>query len=213
MKVLKFTKEYASQELNKIPAGYINKTVCGCGLTTIALENDVNTIIAVPSVELIRNKVAQYPNSRSNNIILGVYGGVDTLDIADYVMNTDVVKIMVTYDSLWKVRHLLDFSHLVIDESNKLLASSKLKASSKSTSKQVDVVSQVFEIAKAHKDTVSFISATPTPLEFMPDWVSTIDQITMEWAGMAKAKPTPICTVQSRAIAINPIRKTTSRTK
>lgn len=189
LQTLQFTKEYASEEIKTIPSGYIDKTICGCGLTTVALENNVNTIIAVPSVELIRNKVAQYPNERTNNSILGVYGGIDSTDIEGYLNSTEVIKIMVTYDSLWKVEFLLDSCHLVIDESNKLLASSKLKSSSKKDSKQVDVVTKVFDLAYTHRDTVSFISATPTPLEYMPEWISELDQIRMEWSNTSKASP------------------------
>lgn len=34
-----FDAEYASEtSLVNIPAGYINKTVCGCGLTSLAIE-------------------------------------------------------------------------------------------------------------------------------------------------------------------------------
>jgi len=186
---LKFEAEYASEVLDIIPFGYINKKVCGVGLTSVALENDVHTIVAVPSVELIRNKVAQYPNDRSQKTVFGVYGGVSVEDVNDYVASTDVIKIMCTYDSLWKVQYLLDSCHLIIDESNKLLSSSALKSSSKGSSKGVDVTTRVFDIAEKFKDTVTFISATPTPLEYMPKWVSEIEQIDMEWGNTIKAKP------------------------
>lgn len=189
MKNLKFKAEYASDVMSVIPAGYIDKTVCGCGLSTVALENSVDTIIAVPSVELIRNKIAQYPNSRSSNVILGVYGGVSKSDIEEYLSKNSPIKIMVTYDSLHRIEHLLDVCHLVIDESNKLLSSSELKSKSKSTSKTVDITTKVFDIAERYKDTVSFISATPTPLEYMPTWVSEIEQIKMEWENTIKATP------------------------
>ena len=69
---LKFDVEFASQAMDKIPNGYINKTVCGCGLTTVALENAINTIIVVPTINLVINKVEQYPNDKCNYKILGV---------------------------------------------------------------------------------------------------------------------------------------------
>ncbi len=50
--VKKYEAEYASEVLSSIPTGYIDKTVCGCGLTTVALENAESVIIAVPSIEL-----------------------------------------------------------------------------------------------------------------------------------------------------------------
>jgi hypothetical protein len=189
MKNLKFDAEYASEVMNVIPAGYIDKTICGCGLSTVALENNVHTVIAVPSVELIRNKVAQYPNDRSNKILFGVYNDIGVSDINEYVSKTKIVKIMVTYDSLWKVEHLLTFCHLVIDESNKLLSSSSLKSNSKTSSKSVDITTKVFDLSYRYKETVSFISATPTPLEYMPKWISEIPQIKIEWSNTIKAKP------------------------
>ena len=74
-----FSCEYASQAIelnNRIPYGYVDKTVCGCGLTTLALENNRDTIIAVPNLDLIDNKIAQYPNKKCNYKIFGVYGGI-----------------------------------------------------------------------------------------------------------------------------------------
>ena len=123
--VLEFNAEYASQVMTQIPYGYIDKTVCACGLSTLALENDKNTIIAVPSTELIENKVAQYPNERFGGEIFGVLGGVSIDDINNWILNNDQqpIKIMVTYDSLWKVEHLLNVCDIVIDESNELLTS------------------------------------------------------------------------------------------
>lgn len=38
---MNFTAEYASQTtLTRIPYGWIDKTICGCGLTTVAIENE-----------------------------------------------------------------------------------------------------------------------------------------------------------------------------
>ena len=39
-----YEAEYASDVMSTIPHGYIDKTICGCGLTTIALENDENVL-------------------------------------------------------------------------------------------------------------------------------------------------------------------------
>lgn len=69
---LKFDAEYASQVLNSVPKGYVDKTICGCGLTTVALENYENIIIAVPTIYLAVNKTIQYPNKRFSGKILAV---------------------------------------------------------------------------------------------------------------------------------------------
>lgn len=180
IKEMTFDAEYASEVMDEIPAGYINKTICGCGLTTVALENNVDTVIAVPTIYLAQNKASQYPNERYPGNVLAVTGETNFSDIEWYRWNNRRLKIITTYDSLPKVEHLLSRCKLVIDESNELLSKTKLKP---------NVIDQVFEIAKRYKDTVSFVSATPTPLEYMPKWISEIDQVTIKWTKTMKAKP------------------------
>lgn len=181
-KEFRFDAEYASEVIEKIPYGYIDKTVCGCGLTTVALENDEDTVIAVPTIYLALNKSEQYPNERFDGKVLAVYRETSTNEINSYWQTTSTGKrkIMVTYDSLPKLKHLLDKCRLIIDESNELLSKTKLKP---------EVIEHVFTIAKSYKDTVSFISATPTPLQYMPEWISDIDQVKIEWSNTIKSSP------------------------
>lgn len=180
MIVEKYKAEYASEVMETIPYGYIDKTICGCGLTTVALENNINTIIAVPSIYLINNKCEQYPNVRSNYEIFGVWGDVTDKQLNDYLLRSTVVKLMVTYNSLHRVEHLIPKCHLIIDESNEILVETK------QFPKEIDYL---FSIGEKFKDTISFISATPTPLEYLPKWVSTIPQIKIEWEDTIIAKP------------------------
>ena len=122
-----FNTEYVNQnkDFKEIPNGYIDKTICGCGLTSIALENNLDTIIAVPTIALVDNKINQYPNERYKGSILGVKGGISDKDIEKYVYQQRVlkmpIKIMVTYDSLYKLESLFDTCKLVVDESDQLL--------------------------------------------------------------------------------------------
>lgn len=193
--IINYDAEYASQVMTNLPYGYIDKSIPGCGLTTVALEGNRNTIIAVPNNSLINNKVAQYPNDRCNFEILGVQEGVNQEDISDYLMrcesNNQPVKIMITYDSLLKVKDLLkDESYdLVIDESHKLLKYAKVKVKDKDL-KRKDVLTTLLEIAYEVKERVSFISATPIPLEYMPEWIGKeLDLIKMNWSNTIKAAP------------------------
>ena len=186
--------EYAAQAIefsNQIPYGYIDKTVCGCGLTTLAIENDRPTIIAVPNQELTANKAAQYPNERFSGKILAVKAGVLKRDIERYVEATLVPKIMVTYDSLWKCEELLNSRRfdLVIDESEQLLKFQRLKLDDKKSIKDEDVLTTLFRIAFYIRDRVSFISATPVPTKYMPNWIKDLPQIKMNWSNVSKAKP------------------------
>ena len=55
-----------------VPQGIINKKNCGCGLTSLAIEDKYPTVIFVPTVEIIKNKEAQYPNDRCNHFLFGL---------------------------------------------------------------------------------------------------------------------------------------------
>ena len=184
---LYFETEFVGQkkDFKNVPVGYIDKTICGCGITSIALENNTDTIIAVPNVALIHNKVSQYPNERYKGEILGVYGGITNNDITNYLKRTDIIKIMVTYDSLFKVADLLDRCRLIIDESDQIFKQIGMKL--KGTDK--DVFSYMMEQAERHRDSVSFVSATPIPLNYLPQWVTELPQYKLYFANTIKIKP------------------------
>lgn len=193
MKTITLTGEYASQcpELNGrlMPGSYIDKTVPGAGISSLVLENNRDTILLVPNINLIVNKCSQYPNERFKGEILGVYGGVTLETINEYVKSTDVVKIMVTFDSLRKVEHLLDRCDIVVDESDRLLSNVKLKATSKNKLESIDVITYLFNVLEKYKDKVSFVSATPTPLAYMPAWISDLEQVKLEWGNTLVSFP------------------------
>jgi len=172
--------EYASESMSVIPSGYIDKSICACGMTTVALENDKNVVLAVPTIYLALNKADQYPNVRSNNTVLPVWGDTSLNEIEEYVNSAPVTKIICTYDSLPKVKHLLPDCHLIIDESNMLLPVTKQRPA---------VVDQLLDIASMYKETVSFVSATPLPVEYLPSWVREIDQVKITWSNTVKATP------------------------
>src|ERR1035437_10836644 len=73
-----YDTEFASESMSVIPSGYIDKSICACGMTTVALENDKNVVLAVPTITLALNKADQYPNERSNHSILPVWGDTNT---------------------------------------------------------------------------------------------------------------------------------------
>ena len=160
-------------------------------MTSIALENNLNTIIAVPTIALVDNKINQYPNKRYKGSIFGVKGGISDKDIEKYVYQQRVlkmpIKIMVTYDSLYKLESLFDTCKLVIDESDQLLKETKLKITTKN--KDIDVITYLFNICEKYKDKVSFISATPIPLNYMPKWISEIPQYKFEFSNTIKITP------------------------
>lgn len=182
-----FQCEYASEALERVPAGYINKTVCGCGLTTVAIKEPCHTIIAVPNVSLVKNKAQQYPGQ-----LLGVYGEVSKEEIDEFATKRlkegKYIKIITTYDSLGKCEgYLLNASHLVIDECDRVGSYAALKAMDTKAG-EMDAISKMLLIAEKHKKTVSFISATPIPPEVLTPyhWLTEIDQVVMHWPEQQK---------------------------
>ena len=106
--------------MKEIPANCIlNKGITGCGATTLAIKQTGHTIIAMPYVGLIENKVKQEKD------LLGIYGeGDKTEEIKEYISTHQRLKIATTYDSLPKVCKILTEqsfdtykeAHLIIDE-------------------------------------------------------------------------------------------------
>lgn len=191
-KTIFFESNYISDnnQLDKLPYGYIDKTVCGCGATYLAITDKRNTIIAVPNVALVKNKVEQHSN------LFGVYGGIKEEDIRKYVIiqntNKDFIKIITTYDSLYKVVDLLDRCDLVIDESQEILTQSNLKLSDKKDILKKDVCNYLLDVAYKYKDKVTFVSATPIPLIYMPKWISEIPQYKFYFTNTIKVTPITI---------------------
>ena len=188
-----FDTEFVGQkaDFNEIPNGYIDKTICGCGVTSIALENKQDTIIAVPNVVLVDNKINQYPNERFKGEVFGVKGGVTSNDIKSYIERcnkaNNPIKIIVCYDSLYKGEKLLDRCKFVIDESDQIIKSIGLKLRDKKGDK--DVYTYLLEQAEKHKDKVSFISATPIPIKYLPNWISKLNQIKFTFMNTIKVTP------------------------
>ena len=160
---------------------YIDKTVTGCGITTAVLQNNVDYILAIPFQSLGDNKILQakfnpldYPHE-----IFVYHSNIDNKDtkFLDYLnRNKDKTKkIMVTYDSLNKLRDLVSFKDykLFIDEGHKLLQYAgdfKPKV--------------VYNLMDSLYDFKSFVIATATPNkeEFLPEKIKPLDKIKLEWS-------------------------------
>ena len=69
---------------NKLPENCIfNKGKTGCGATTLAIENRISTLNAVPTVNLILNNLPYHA------ALPCVYGGGTNQEIADYLKTHD----------------------------------------------------------------------------------------------------------------------------
>ena len=152
---------------------YLNKTVTGCGATHLCLTNNVNYIVLVPYISLIKNKQSKLKN------IFAVYGNVSTVDIVDYIANNGcgTNKIMSTYDSFYKVveavetlGRLKDFK-ICFDEAHSLISLSKLKGS---------VFNYFYNNFKKFKSCV-FVTATPNDPDLLPNAIKDIPFTRVVW--------------------------------
>ena len=191
--IIRSSAKYAGEskyllDLGRIPAGLIDKTDCGCGLTSFAIEKEAgNVVIAVPSISLVENKVNQYPNERYGYELFGVVGGVGEEDISTYIAECEAenrsFKIMTTYDSLPKLTGLLSKAHLIIDEWQMLNFWAPLKSNRSERDYDRDVMTKVVDIADYYRDSVSFITATPLDdAEYLAaEWTWDLNRYKMYW--------------------------------
>ena len=160
---------YLGEFMDELPSNVIfNKGICGCGGTTVELKSRRNSLILVPTINLVINKMS--------DVILGVMGGVPDTDILDY-LKSDVVnkKIVCTYDSFRRVLDIIDPKEyfLLIDEYHLLFSQYAFRNTA------VRFVLNNFR--KFPK--FCFLSATPLTEETMLTELGGIDILTYEWKG------------------------------
>ena len=103
--------QYLSDVMHEIPTNSIlSKRIPGCGATTLELNTNHNSIIIVPNVPVINSKCQK----DENNIILGVYETVTIDDIAEYLREHNIYKIMTTPESFPKVKKACELCGLKI---------------------------------------------------------------------------------------------------
>lgn len=111
MVTLNKEKRHLSDVMHEIPTNSIlSKRIPGCGATTLELNTNHNSIIIVPNVPVINSKCQK----DENNIILGVYETVTIDDIAEYLREHNIYKIMTTPESFPKVKKACELCGLNI---------------------------------------------------------------------------------------------------
>lgn len=125
-KTIKYLKDFEMDgNPFELPNGVLAKDVAGCGATTLALEDEHRTIICSPRNNILVNKHDQYPET------LLVVGGVKVDEVREYIKSTDTPKILVTYDSVYKLLECIEVKtdwRVVVDEFQYLLADSSFKS-------------------------------------------------------------------------------------
>lgn len=171
--------------LEDLPQNCIfNKVVTGCGGTTIALKNKRDYVIAVPTVELIVNKikrdssgvgVAKFPDDTSIEVF-GLFGCFDyqtKKSLKEYIDSHSIRKIICTYDKVPYLASYIDTKQyqLLIDEYHTLL---------KAYSYRDKAINGIFDCYKSYKS-VCFMSATPINPDFKPAALESLPEITAVW--------------------------------
>lgn len=182
---------YCSEFMTELPKGIINKKDCGCGITSLAIEDKYPTIIAVPTVEIIHNKLGQYPNKRSDHQLYGVYARIRHTDVEDYINELHPSlppKILTTYDSFYKVAEVIAKNEskyrIVVDEFSELLDAYDYRESA------IDDLLKCLE----RFSYVSYISATPIQREKYPNQLKDLEETEIVWHQSPKIHVSRHCT-------------------
>lgn len=202
---------FLNEFMTELPVNCLfDKGKTGCGGTTIAIENDKNTIIAVPYVNMIKNKEAQYPNEKCNKRLFGIYAGVTEDEILDYVKKNQIRKFAVTYDSLERLITLLqentdidvynDF-FLLVDEWHILFNSYAFRNKA---------VKKLLHQAKQFKE-VTYMTATPIEEEFILKELKGLPIVEVQWRNVATVDVKPIITNQPRRVVCDLINDVINR--
>lgn len=148
---------------NKLPVNCIfDKGITGCGGTELALKNDKNTIIAMPYVSLVQNKVQQEKHKEK---VLGIYKEVEQSKIEHYLITHNLKKVALTYDSLPRlisVCQALDIDvfktfFLLVDEWHVLFNSYAFRT---------PAITELLKLAPLFKE-VTYMTATPIEEKYM----------------------------------------------
>lgn len=190
MKTIKITSTSGYLEMEDLPHNCIfNKVITGCGGTTVALSNNECYIIAVPTQELIKNKIKRdeagvgtytLQNGETREIF-GLFGYSSYMmkkDLMDYIESHEIKKIMCTYDKMEMLLHFINPKdyRLLVDEYHTLL---------KAYSFREKAINRVFSTYRMYKS-FCFMSATPIMPDFKPSLLDDVEEVMAEWDNVEK---------------------------
>ncbi len=170
---------YVSEFMTDFPDGILNKKETGVGNTHLAIINEENYIIAVPTIELILNKCHQHPD------LIGIYGDIKQKQFLSMLgTKKNPIKIMVTYNSLpklvtWLGNDVYEDYKLMIDEYHTMLQDYSFKDA---------CIDKLIEVSLRFKHK-TFVSATPIATTYVPKELSHLDNYEIVWNNVSKIKP------------------------
>lgn len=185
MKTIKIESQNGYLDFTDLPSNCIfNKVITGCGGTTIALFNNANYVIAIPTTELITNKTGLIegglativsPDGKEQKVfgLFGAFSYALKKELKEYLATSGIKKIMCTYDkvdALTKMLNPADYK-LLIDEYHLLL---------KAYSYRSRAINGVLANFKSYRN-YCFLSATPIDADFKPSVLEGIEEYRADW--------------------------------
>ena len=172
IKFLSEVQEIKTIYNNDLPSNaIIDKQVTGVGGTTIALRNKENYVIAVQTIKLVKGK------AESEEGLFPFYGETLDTELRDY-LNKGGNKIITTYDSVPRVVSVLGSKvseyKLLVDEYHRMLAYMD--------NFKVKVCLNLLENTYKFKS-VSYMTATPTDLDWLPAPMKDLEYVKFDWEG------------------------------
>lgn len=166
------TTKYLSDLMPWLPSNCIfNKGLTGCGGSYLELHSKRNSVILVPTIELVKNKTEEG--------IQPVYCDIRNSEILKYLRsNIPYKKILGTYDSLLRIMDLLNPKEyfLLVDEYHVLFNSYVFRNAA---------ITTVLNHFKDFKE-FCFMSATPLNDLCILDQLSDVDRMTLIWNKASK---------------------------
>lgn len=166
--------DYLSNKFEQLPSNCIfNKGMTGCGGSYLELHSKRDSIILVPTVELVKNKTEKG--------IQPIYSAVKDSAVTKY-LESDIPykKIIGTYDSISRIIRLIDPKKyfLLIDEYHVLFNSYVFRDEA------------IKNVLNHYKDFKAFCFMSATPLEDLCilKELEDIDQITLKWKDSVPVK-------------------------
>ncbi|MDU1904835.1 MAG: hypothetical protein E6772_08630 [Dysgonomonas sp.] len=176
---------------NGLPVNCLfDKGKTGCGGTTIAINNDRDTIISMPYINLIKNKINQPEKNRHE--LLGVHGDFNEKAIIDYINTHEIKKIAVTYESTRRLIQLLEILNIdvynkfffLVDEWHILFNSYTFRN---------EGIKEVLKISRQFSE-VTYMTATPIEEEFVLKELKDLPIVEVKWKNVATVDILPIPT-------------------
>ena len=163
---------------------YINKQITGCGGTTLVLRNDVDYVVLVPYVNLLKSKVADNDHLDHINIIKrgGEWTDNDAEISEQLADRSKPRKIICTFDSLPALMKIKGFVpsefKLLVDEAHTLVNLGSFKAP------KCEFILHNYNKFASYV----FLTATPTKREYFPDLIGHLPLCTIEWDNVRAVK-------------------------